>query len=128
MKIKIIFLFLLASAVFSQNIFFKGIPFAIDDKIISDKNDYAGVNKILNSSEKNTKQISESPIRRGEIMFFISLPFAFLYSYLIVEGVKAIVNYDEVKKEWMDIEFIFIGINSISWSASIAFNDYKKNR
>jgi len=83
------------------------------------------------------KKEGESSFRRAEIIFFIALPFAILYS----SGVTRLANRNgnltysdkrlfgkgNAKFFFVNHARFFIIINCILWSGNIAFNDFYEN-
>ncbi|MBN8218321.1 MAG: hypothetical protein J0L75_16880 [Spirochaetes bacterium] len=84
----------------------------------------------------------EHPARRFDVIFFIALPFTILFTSLVPgllglgTGLRAgIVEKSSVKASefpWASLylrsDILFIGINSVLWSASIAINDFQEGR
>ena len=90
----------------------------------------------------------EHPARRFEVLFFIALPFSILFSTAIplllnqAMGLRAAAltgaafNSESFTAGWNNAmavlwvrsDVLFIGINSVLWSGSIALNDYLETR
>jgi len=116
MRINFVLLLVLISSVYANNNLILNL---------NNNNDFISINKL----EQNINQPNkENKFRRGEILFFISLPFTFLYSYMLVESAKLITRNDNIKKNGIDLNFLFIGVNSIGWSFAISYNDFVKDK
>ncbi|MDI6704044.1 MAG: hypothetical protein QME40_05195 [bacterium] len=67
----------------------------------------------------------ESALRRFEIVFFASLPFTILYSYLIMSGISYVQDKDLRLEEG---ELLIVGTSGVVSSSLIAYYDLKKNQ
>ncbi len=87
---------------------------------------------------KSTELVGETPFRRFDILFFISLPFAILYSTLadtlfsyatgLKIGIDQKTAISSIPFTYQDSSIngnvLFIGLNAVLWSSVIAYNDY----
>lgn len=87
-------------------------------------------------------ETGEHPARRFDVIFFIALPFAILFSTLMptllsfgtglrasaTAGVPLGLSDFTWSNLYLRSDILFIGINSVLWSTSIAVNDYKEGR
>ncbi|HBE03590.1 MAG: hypothetical protein A2096_15745 [Spirochaetes bacterium GWF1_41_5] len=66
-----------------------------------------------------------SPLRRAEVVFFISLAFTISYSYAAGKLLEVISDYKKIETPaGVGINVFFISANSALWSSCIAVNDY----
>lgn len=68
----------------------------------------------------------DSPERRLDVVFFISLPWALLWSYFIAYLISAVVRQEGVSPVAFDDEWTMIGIGTVFFSLAIAVYDVRK--
>ncbi|MBD3184130.1 hypothetical protein GF312_17730 [Candidatus Poribacteria bacterium] len=73
------------------------------------------------------EEYKESPLRRFEIIFTISLPFTALHSYFSVRGVE-MIRQQKVSPNFSDSHWQIIGGLTVLYSGFVAFWDYMHNR
>jgi hypothetical protein len=87
-------------------------------------------------------ETGEHPARRFDVILFIALPFAILFSTLMptilsfgtglrasaTAGVPLGLSDFTWSNLYLRSDILFIGINSVLWSTSIAVNDFQEGR
>jgi hypothetical protein len=92
-----------------------------------DRGAYFASSDLFPDAEKEEYDfIKEGPIRRFEIIFFISLPFAFMYNEMIIESfVRSMYKiYDPRHAIVTNFMWVYIIVSSIVIAAGIAYEDF----
>lgn len=92
-----------------------------------DRGAYFASSDLFPDAEKEEYDfIKEGPIRRFEIIFFISLPFAFMYNEMIIESfVRSMYKiYDPRHAIVTNFMWVYIIVSSVMIAAGIAYEDF----
>ncbi len=89
------------------------------------------VEKYLKEREERLKELAqkrkpESPVRRFEVEFFSSAPMLYLSTMFILKIYQEIITGES--SELPDVQWYFIGFNSIGIATYIAIKDYYDNK
>ena len=126
--LKKIILYILCLVFISQNIFAQ----SQGQKIDQNQTDVAG-EKADNPAIQIREQIfvekkeSETPFRRGEVVFFISYPFMFLANFLALGSFGYLIRYAESGKSDFQpkgIFFALVATTTAFCSLGVALNDH----
>jgi heme/copper-type cytochrome/quinol oxidase subunit 3 len=80
---------------------------------------------IVNEIHATNSVESESAFRRGEVIFFLSSPFTFLFSAILIGGVYTQVSkQDFTPAKWPQEVWIGVGSLSLLSSGLIVYYDY----
>ncbi len=122
LKINAISLLLLLTALLFTTSLYNGEIMA-EDLILNDSNlNYARANINLNNVKHNEDSEFESPLRRFEITFIISLPFVFLANFLALHIADVIILKDPDVNVWNN-HGPFLILNTAMITSIVSFRE-----
>lgn len=89
------------------------------------KNENRAFPRILIPSDGYEEDYYETPLRRFDIVFFLSIPFVFGYQFLLSQILSSSITLSGHQKSALsDHQWMYIGLSSILLAFGVSYHDY----